>query len=475
MAVSLSPSPQGALDMVSSDPSPVSFHPEDLIDAPLGPGQLVVWDAVEGGYVDLFHWPHVGDLLPTDEPLAARHRWLESQGFERDDSMSSYSHSRSPCPVCKSDGHALFARWGEGYLAPDYFDQKTKRKPSWTPPGAVPPSDAPDDAPPQEEEDFAPPPEGEPRWVRVGSIAELKQLPRFIGVRNKKPLVYRPYNDPSQPLKASTFSHKPAEDSKCGGFEGGIDAEVFVRAGGVCIDHVSTRKLWDSKERRSRQTPVTTPKYLSMGWHSYYEWETFLEGKSGAYGVSYACGYLDAPAIVVIDLDYPKKDTDSAEADRTRDRFIESLSSTGAPSCESGSGRGRRAAFSVANPDHYERKHVTWRHASGINIELNPPGCRRHVMLYGLDGDLPELDPKVVDGMLCEQGFVKDSPKKPADRYTIWGGKGLQSFMEVADREGWALAFNEMSTKRLPHRFLPPSYRSWGINELELDNPNNAI
>ena len=392
----------------------------------------------------MFHWQqHTVDLLLTDEPLAARHRWLESQGFERDDSMSSYTHSITPCLVCNSDGHALFARWGEGYSAPDYFDQKTREKPSWAPPGAVPPSDATDDTPPQEEEDFDPPPEGEPRWVRVGSIAELKLLPRFIGVRNKKPLAYRPYDDPSQPLKTSTFSHKEAEDSKCGGFEGGINAEGFVRKGGVCIDHVSIRKMWDSKERRSRQTTVTTPRYMSMGWHSYAELTTFLEGKSGAYGISYACGYLDAPAIVVVDVDYPKAG-DAAEADRARDMFIESLSSMGAPTCESASGKGRRAAFSVANPDHYERKHVTWRHASGINIELNPPGCRRHVMLYGLDGDLPELDPEVVDAMLTEQGFAKDSPK-PADRYTIQGSKDLRSFMEVADREGWGLAFNKMS------------------------------
>ena len=145
----------------------------------------------------------------------------------------------------------------------------------------------------------------------------------------------------------------------------------------------------------------------------------------------------------MVDVDYPKAG-DAAEADRTRDMFIESLSSMGAPTCESASGKGRRAAFSVANPDHYERKHVTWRHASGINVELNPPGCRRHVMLYGLDGDLPELDPEAVDGMLSEQGFVRDSPPPPVDRYTVFG-KDLAAFMTVADREDWSLAFNEMS------------------------------
>ena len=437
------------------EPQAFSFFVDDLIDAPLGPGQLIVWDADEGGYVDLFYWqqhtvddgqppPSTADLLLTDEPLAARHRWLESQGFERDDSMSSYSHSIIPCPVCNSDGHALFARWGEGYSVPSYLDQKTLEKPSWAPttPGAVPPSDATDDTP-QEEDDFDSPPEGEPRWLRVSSIAELKELPRFIGVRNKKPLVYTPNNDRSL-LKGSTFSHKPAEDSKCGGFEDDIDAETFVRKGGVCVDHVSIRKVWDSKERRFRQTTVTTPRYMSVGWHRYAEWETSLEGKSSAYGISYACGYLDAPAIVVVDVDYPKAG-DAAEADRTRDMLIESLSSMGAPTCESGSGKGRRAAFSVADPDFYQRKHVAWRHASGINIELNPPGCRRHVLLYKLDGDLPELDPEVVDTALTEQGFVKDSPKEPADRYTVWGRKDLTAFMEVVDREGWALAFNEMS------------------------------
>ena len=126
------------------EPQAFSFFVDDLIDAPLGPGQLIVWDADEGGYVDLFYWqqhtvddgqppPSTADLLLTDEPLAARHRWLESQGFERDDSMSSYSHSIIPCPVCNSDGHALFARWGEGYSVPSYLDQKTLEKPSWAP------------------------------------------------------------------------------------------------------------------------------------------------------------------------------------------------------------------------------------------------------------------------------------------------------------------------------------------------------
>ena len=231
-----------------------SFFVDDLIDAPLAPGDCIIWH--QGEYIDLFDWPEhavgdeqpppsTGDLLLTDEPLAARHRWLESQGFERDDSMRSYTHSLTPCPVCNSDGHALFARWGEGYSVPSYLDQKTLEKPSWAPttPGAVPPSDATDDTP-QEEDDFDSPPEGEPRWLRVSSIAELKELPRFIGVRNKKPLVYTPNNDRSL-LKGSTFSHKPAEDSKCGGFEDGIDAESFVREGGVCVDHVSIRKAWE--------------------------------------------------------------------------------------------------------------------------------------------------------------------------------------------------------------------------------------
>ena len=273
-----------------SSPRPSSFLFEDLSDAPLGPGMLVVWNEEADTYIDLFSWSEhaVADEQPPPSTGDFRHRWLESQDFERDDSMSSYTHSRSPCPVCNSDGHALFARWGEGYSAPDYFDQRTKKKPSWTPPGAAPPSDATDDTPPQEEEDFDPPPEGEPRWVRVSSIAELKLLPRFIGVRNKKPLMYRPNNDSTQPLKASTFSHKGAEDAKCRGFEGGIDAEGFVRKGGICIDHVSVRKEWDAKERRFRQKTVTTSRYVSMGWTTYAGWETFLEGKSGAYGISYA-------------------------------------------------------------------------------------------------------------------------------------------------------------------------------------------
>ena len=239
---------------------------------------LIFWDEETGGYIDLFDWPEhavvadeqqppsTADLLLTDEPLAARHRWLESLGFELDDSMSAYTHSMTPCPVCSSEGHALFAVGARG-IQSRTTSTKSPRETLLDPSRCGPRRQMPRTTRrPRRRKTSIHRPEGEPRWVRVGSIAELKLLPRFIGVRNKKPLTFTDrFNDPSQPLKASTFSHKEAEDSKCGGFEGGIDAEGFVREGGVCIDHVSTRRVWDAKERRSRQTTVTTPQIFVYG------------------------------------------------------------------------------------------------------------------------------------------------------------------------------------------------------------------
>ena len=105
----------------------------------------------------------------------------------------------------------------------------------------------------------------------------------------------------------------------------------------------------------------------------------------------------------------------------------------------------RRAAFSVADPDFYQRAHVTWRHASGINVEAQSPGLPAACpALRVWTATCPSWTPKSVDAALTEQGFVKDSPKEPADRYTVWGQQGtLAAFMEVVDREGWSLSFNE--------------------------------
>ena len=54
-------------DPSTSSPQAFSFFIDDLIDAPLGPGQLIVWHQDE--YIDLFDWPeHAVDEQPTQEP-----------------------------------------------------------------------------------------------------------------------------------------------------------------------------------------------------------------------------------------------------------------------------------------------------------------------------------------------------------------------------------------------------------------------
>ena len=453
---------------------PVSFAPDDLADGPITledflPGYLVIDGescfATPEEARRLFNWTessgdstpapvdvpplHFLDDLPDSTSSSEQHRWLESHGFELDDSMHAYSHSITPCPACDSSGHALFGRWPEDSATPAFWCQKSGPRPDWTPTADAPPAPEIAGGLPMEE-DADPPPAGTASCTKVSSIEELKTLPRWIGVKGKRPLRYRPNNDPTKPLKGSTFSHPTAEHSKCGGFVDGISAESFVRNGGTCLNHVSISDQWNRKESRFQRMKRTTPEFQSMGWAAYGVWESFLEQKSGGYEISYCPAYNDAPKIVVIDIDYPKSKKPGEElepavveaADAARDLITERLTTLGCPTCPSVSGKGRRAAFTVADPDFYQRKHLIWRHPIGVNVEINPPGVARHVQLYTLDGDLPELDPVAVDALLIELHFTKDTPK---DRYVVQGPKGLRAFLEVADREAWALHFNEMS------------------------------
>ena len=467
------------LDAPSPAPQYPSLFVDDLIDGPLTledflPGYLII-DG-ESRFItpeearDLFLWSEyeLGGSTPApvgvsplhflnDHPYSPssseQHQLLESHGFERDDSTRSFTHSITPCPIHHSSGHVLFARWGEGMVYPELFDQKTSLKVDYSEVfqqsdlklGGDLPTDAQDE--PNADDSG---PNTPSAWTRVSSIAELKELPRFIVVKDKRP--WASPNEDRTELMASTFSHKGEEDSKCGGFEDDIDAETFVRTGGVCLHHVSVSRRWDSQEKRYRRVSRTTPRYRSGGWFTHTEWQQTLP-TDGDLAISYACGYSDAPAVVIVDLDFPKApkgetlDTAKAEAaDIARDTIAQRLSDLGCPTAPSASGKGRRSAFSVsaADADYYERRLMIWRHESGINVELYPPGCARHVMLYGLDGDLPDLEPAAVDDLLTELGFLKDAPRDN-DKRNIWGSKGLAAFMEVCDREGWDLAFNVMS------------------------------
>ena len=282
------------------------------------------------------------DDLPDSASPSEQHAWLESHGFVPDDSMLSYSHSLTSCPTCDSSGHVLFGRWGEDSAAPSYFCQKLQKHLDWTPSAVALPAPESAGALPTEEEAATPPPEGPATWTAVTSIAELKALPRWIGVKNKKPLQYRPNSDPTKPLKGSTFSHRGKDDSKCGGFVDDISAQSFVRHGGVCLDHVSVSEQWDAKESRFRRMKRITPELQSMGWGTYAKWETLLEGKSGGYGISYCCTYNDAPKIIVVDIDFPKakkgEELDPVvveAADATRDAITQRLSALGCPTCRS--------------------------------------------------------------------------------------------------------------------------------------------
>ena len=172
---------------------------------------------------------------------------LIDHGFRPDPSLDGYSHSLRPCPYCPdASNHALFAVWGDEFPTPRFWCQSLKQVVEY-----------------------------ELISIRpiVGSIADLKAQRRWIPVSGKRPAT----NAQGQ---TATFSHPGPDKSKCGGFEGGITAEQFVREGGVCLNHCRPRN-------------ESIPRYASAGWFTYQE----LAGKGGQPDqISYCPNYVMHPA-----------------------------------------------------------------------------------------------------------------------------------------------------------------------------------
>ena len=322
---------------------------------------------------------------------------LADAGFERTGSMDSYPWEAQPCPRCPSaDTHSLFAS-DDGRF---YYCQKLQTR----------------------VDDYQLPGRDSPA---ADSMAGLRELRRWIPLHSKKPSGTFPGK--TVPLGWGLSSHPEGTRSKCGGFLNGISAEEFVRNGGVCRNHPVKKK-------------DIIPYYTSVGWHTYAQLEAMGFGGGE---IAYCCTYPDAPRVVVIDLDCDKAH-DKEQAGAARDGLIARLEALGCPTGQSGKPMNRRAAFAIMETelDSFSGKRV-WDHPSGAACEMYGPEAKSHVLLYGLDGALPTLDARTITEAMLALEF---SPPRPRDSmFEVRGSKGLASFMEVAEREGWDLAFNEMS------------------------------
>ena len=323
---------------------------------------------------------------------------LADAGFERTGSMDSYPWEAQPCPRCPgADTHSLFAADDGRFF---YCQKLQSRVSDYQLPGRDTPA--------------------------ADSMAGLRQLRRWIPLRSKKPSGTFPGK--AAPLGWGLSSHAEGSRSKCGGFLDGISAETFVRNGGVCRKHHIDNK----------KEPI--PYYTSFGWHTSVELEAMGFGDDE---IAYCCNYADAPRVVIVDLDLDKA-TDKERAVAARDVLLARLEAVGCPTGQSGKPVNRRAAFAIteAEMDGFGGKRV-WEHSTGMACEMYGPETKGHILVYGLAGDLPTLDARTVTEAMLAAEFSPPTPR--ASVFEVRGSNGLASFMEVADREGWDLAFNEMS------------------------------
>ena len=342
------------------------------------------------------------------ELLGSAHQRLIDAGFELTGSMERFPWEANPCPRCPNAGtHSLFAS-GD---ARSFWCQKLQAR----------------------VDDYK---LRGPESITVTSTADLRKMKRWIPLKGKKPA--RNFPGKSVPLGTGISSHKEGKQSKCGGFQDGISAEEFVRIGGVCRNHVI-------KSKKKRE-PI--PYYTSFGWHDCGQLEA--QGFDPEQ-LAFCCAYSDAPSVVIVDLDIghnmedpkqPPTAEELAERGPVRDGLMEQLAALGCPTGPSGNPNSRRAAFAVTELDIFGGKRV-WKHPTGMACELYGPGAKSHILIYGLDGDLPTLTAETLAKVLLGLGFTPPAPK--ANKFEIRGSKGLASFMVVAEREGWDLAFNTMS------------------------------
>ena len=232
----------------------------------------------------------------------------------------------------------------------------------------------------------------------VTSVADLRALRRWIPLDRRLAGTCDFHVDG---LVGRAVASHPTDKSRCGGFEGGISAEAFVREGGVCLSHYI------------RKNGNSVPAYQSIGWFARDQ----LQGRPD-HGVGFCLAYDDCPPVAIIAIDMPRdKDAErqgslQAEAEPHRDALLGWLQQRGCPTSQSNDPINVCSVFLASDAQHYGRQRQVWTHSSGLEVQIRVPGSRDYTPLYALDGPLPTLDPAAFDEWLEQAGFERTRPAR---------------------------------------------------------------
>ena len=299
-------------------------------------------------------------------PNSISDRIIEA-GFQTDSGMDRYPYKATPCPACENaETHSLFAGVLGGRVR--FWCQCLSAEVDYHIPGLTAPV--------------------------VETVADLKSLKRWIPVNGKAPaLIKCRWSDGDTKQGYSTFSHRNEGNSGCGGFEGEQAAEGFVRFGGVCHDHVTSKGV--------------VPEFRSMGWWTHADADVVPSAEP-----SFCFAFDDCPRVVLVDIDPPADTPDAADL---RDRITGWLEERGAPTAHSSKEYRRRAAFRIDDPQYYGGDKHTYTLDGVMTVELFTPWSRTHCKLYALDGPLPVIDPEEFANFLTEDcQFASPKAKKKA-------------------------------------------------------------
>ena len=328
---------------------------------------------------------------------------LSVLGFTNTGAMESYPYQLSPCAHCAgASTHSLFARWGDGFDSPRFWCQKLSQEVlyQWETPDQ-----------PQRER------------PAVSSMADVRELRRWIGVKGKGPAKY--VDKETGRTTWFTFSHP--DPSKCERFEQPDQTpEDYVRNGGACLGHKTSGK--DGK-------PKTQPRHPVLGWGSYWQIKDmgFQESE-----ISLCFRYPDSPPLLILDLDLPKEDPALEAARPQRDSLIEALQALGCPTSASSNPERRRAGVLVTDPGHFGGQKQVWNHPLGLALELYTPDSATHAVVYDLDGPLPSVTPDALHELLGAQGFVPPEKRRGNNSGGGGGGGKQEAFDYFQYGELWA-------------------------------------
>ena len=346
---------------------------------------------------------------------------LTALGFLQTDAMAQFPWQQTPCRHCPgAASHSLFAQWGDGFAKPRFWCQKAAGEVAY---------------------------EWQPQRDRpvVRSMADVRALPRWMATAGKRPAKHVSKAGVTQFF---TFSHP--DPSKCGRFESpDTTPESFVRLGGACISHVTTKG--ETKKR-----------HPTIGWGSY---QAVRELGFPENEISLCFAFDDCPPMVLVDLDMPENLAGEAaiHATAAREQLMASLEALGCPTAPSSNPERRRAALLVSDPDSYSGRKQVWAHRTGIVVELYVPSSLTHAKPYTLDGDLPTIESSTLAELLTSQSFELPESKREAGGGG--GGKKRAKVDYFACGESWARGLTDTwafdAYNGGFHQWLGDHWHSW--------------